>query len=110
MIDMEQVRQTLGQRIIAATQLAVTAHVDQALSGFASDPDVRRFRQRMMTGGAGSAAAPLGAEGFFTEEALPPAATRAARPSPAEASQPSSLSPRRGLWRWCDLFRRGVRA
>jgi hypothetical protein len=91
MIDMEQAMQGLGSRIVDAARLAVAAHVDQALSGLSADPDVRRFRQRMMTGGAGLATAPLGAAGFFTEEALPSAATSAARPSPAEASQPSSL-------------------
>jgi hypothetical protein len=91
MIDMEQAMQGLGSRIVQATRLAVAAHLDQALSGFCADPDVRRFRQRMMTGGAGLPAAPRSAAGFFTEEALPSAATRAARPSPAEASQPSSL-------------------
>jgi hypothetical protein len=90
MMDMEQLRQTLGQRIVSAAELATAAHLDHVMSGFGADPDVRRFRQRLMAGGAGLAAVSSDAAACFTEEALPPAAMRAARSSVGEASQPSS--------------------
>ncbi len=91
MINLEQLRQTLGQRIVSAAELATAAHLDQALSGVDADPDVRRFRRRMMVGGAGRAMASRDAAACFTDEAPPSAAMSAARPSVSEASQPSSF-------------------